>query len=163
MTKTLVIARHAKSDWALGLPDHERPLNSRGKKDAPKMGITLQKFGFETDLILSSTAMRAKATAEAVAREIGYHQPIKLKSEIYDDGHGKITSLLQELDDKISTVMLFGHNPTLELLTAYLLQMSGAIMIPTCGMVCLEIQVRKWADIQPGNFQLKWFIIPNLI
>ncbi len=163
MTKTLVIARHAKSDWALGLPDHQRPLNSRGKRNAPSMGKALHSFGFEPDLIMSSTAVRAKTTATAVAMELDYHLPIKLKQEIYEEDHIGLTNLIQGIDDSIERAIIFGHNPTLEQLAGHLLQMEGSIMIPTCGMVCLETQVRSWADIKPGNFHLKWFLIPKLL
>ena len=72
--KTIVIARHAKSDWATGLSDHDRPLNARGKLDAPRMGQALNELGFQPDLIISSSAVRARTTAEIVAKEHLYHQ-----------------------------------------------------------------------------------------
>jgi phosphohistidine phosphatase len=163
MTKTLVIARHAKSDWALGLPDHDRPLNSRGEADAPRMGKALINIGFMPDLIVSSTAVRARSTADLVAREISYHLGIKTIAEIYEEGHGTISGIIQDFNDRYDNVMLFGHNPTLEQLAAYLLQMQGHIILPTSGMICLEAQVRSWAEAKPGDFHLKWFIIPKIL
>lgn len=161
--KTFVIARHAKSDWSLGLSDHDRPLNGRGKEDAPRMGRALLDLGFSADLIISSTATRAKSTAEAVAREIGYHATLRLESKIYEGGHGMLTGLLQSLPDSVDNVMLFGHNPILEQLVVYLLQMKGAIVIPTSGMVCLEADVSSWSALTPGECSIKWFLIPKLL
>jgi phosphohistidine phosphatase len=161
--KTIVIARHAKSDWATGLPDHDRPLNSRGKLDAPRMGRALEELSFKPDLIISSSAIRAKATAEAVAREIGFHQSVKIESKLYEAGHGMITGMLQALPDAVNNAMLFGHNPILEQLVAHLLQMKGNIVIPTSGMVCLEANIYNWSALQPGESSLKWFLIPKLL
>lgn len=161
--KTFVIARHAKSDWSTGLSDHDRPLNARGKEDAPRMGRALLDIGFRADLIISSTAVRAKSTAETVAKEIGYHTTIRLEQKIYEGGHGMVTGLLQSLPDSVDTAMLFGHNPILEQLVVYLLQMRGSIVIPTSGMVCLEANVQSWAALTPGECALKWFLIPKLL
>ena len=161
--KTFVIARHAKSDWSTGLNDHDRPLNGRGKEDAPRMGRALLDVGYSADLIISSTAVRAKTTAEAVAREIGYHSTIRLEHKIYEGGHGMLAGLLQSLPDSVDNVMLFGHNPILEQLVAYLLQMRGAIVIPTSGMVCLEASINNWSSLTPGECSLKWFLIPKLL
>lgn len=161
--KTIVIARHAKSDWATGLSDHDRPLNSRGKLDAPRMGQALNELEFQPDLILSSSAVRARTTAEAVAREINFHQPIRMETKLYEAGHGLIMSMLQALPENVGSVMIFGHNPILEQLTVYLLQMQANIVIPTSGMVCLEANIQNWAQLQPGATNLKWFLIPKLL
>jgi phosphohistidine phosphatase len=161
--KTIVIARHAKSDWATGLSDHDRPLNARGKLDAPRMGQALNELGFQPDLIVSSSAVRARTTAEIVAKEINYHATIRVEPQLYEGGHGLILSLLQALSDKGSSVMVFGHNPILEQLTAFMLQMRGNVVIPTSGMVCLEANIHEWARLQPGECNLKWFLIPKLL
>jgi phosphohistidine phosphatase len=161
--KTIVIARHAKSDWALGLPDHERPLNGRGKKDAPRMGQALTELGYKPDMIISSTAVRARTTAEVVAHTIEHHPSIVLEADIYEFGHGAIVGILQRLPDAINNVMVFGHNPTLEQLVVYLLQMQSTIMIPTSGMVCLSTNARSWSELRPGEVTLQWFLIPKLL
>jgi phosphohistidine phosphatase len=161
--KTIVIARHAKSDWATGLPDHDRPLNGRGKTDAPRMGKALNELDFKPDLILTSSALRAKGTAEAVAREVGYHQPLRVESKLYEAGHGMITGMLQNLPDATHNAMVFGHNPILEQLAVYLLQMQAQIVIPTSGMVCIDANINNWSALQPGNCSLRWFLIPKLL
>ncbi len=161
--KSIVIARHAKSDWSSGLPDHDRPLNGRGKEDAPRMGRALLDVGFKPDFFLSSTALRARTTAEAIAREIGYHATIRTDANMYECAHGYIVGLLQKLPDTCHNAILVGHNPTLELVVNYLLQMQGTIVIPTSGMVCLEANIHQWSALQPGQCQLKWFLIPKLL
>lgn len=127
------------------------------------MGRALNDLHFKPDLIISSSALRARSTADAVAKEVGHHQPIRVESKLYEAGHGMITGILQGLSTDVNSVMVFGHNPILEQLVVYLLQMRGAIVIPTSGMVCLEVNVHNWASLQPGECALKWFMIPKLL
>ncbi len=127
------------------------------------MGRALDEVGFRPDIILSSTALRAKSTAEKVAREINFHLGVRTDANLYESGHGYITGMLQKLPDTAQNAMVFGHNPILEQLVVYLLQMQGGIVIPTSGMVCLEANVHQWADLEPGKCQMKWFLIPKLL
>lgn len=162
--KTVVIARHAKSDWSRNLPDFDRPLNDRGKQDAPIMGRVLAKNGFQPDLIISSPAARAKATAIAVGKELGYEsETIRFEEGIYHQGDIFIHTLIQSLPDDVETVMIFGHNPTQEAVVERLLKMDGSITMPTCAMACLETFAQHWKQIQPGHFSLKWFLIPKSV
>lgn len=161
--KSIVIARHAKSDWSTGLSDHDRPLNGRGREDAPRMGKALQELAFRPDVILSSTAVRARATADAVARSLSFHEGVRSDAQLYEASYGYVLSAFQRLTDNIQNAILFGHNPTLEQLVTYLLQMQGGIVLPTSGMVCLEANIQKWSELQPGQCQLKWFWIPKLL
>jgi phosphohistidine phosphatase len=161
--KTMVIARHAKSDWGKGLRDHDRPLNRRGKNDAPRMGRAIRQLGFLPDLIITSSAVRAKTTADMVAKEAGYQQSLKVDPRLYEAGYEEITLMLQALPDKFGKVMVFGHNPIIEQMASYLLQMAGGIVIPTSGMVCMEARIQSWSDLKPGHCSLKWLLIPRLI
>ncbi len=161
--KTLVLARHAKSDWNIGLPDFDRPLNSRGEEDAPRMGKLLKSYQFQPDLVVSSPANRARTTAELVTRELGHQGSIQLEEGIYGNGHGTVLSIIQNLPDEAETVMLFGHNPTTENLVSFLLQMRAGIVVPTCGMICLDLSIAKWTQLNPALVQLRWFLIPKLI
>lgn len=161
--KSVVIARHAKSDWATGLPDHDRPLNHRGKEDAPRMGRALKALGFQPEVILSSTALRARTTANAVALELGLHSPVKTDASLYEASHGQVVNSLQQLPDSVNHTMVFGHNPTLEQVVAYLLKMDGGIVLPTSGMVCLEAPISSWSELRPGICALRWFLIPKLL
>ena len=160
--KTIVFARHAKSDWGQGLPDRQRPLNARGLKDAPKMGRFLSAYQFAPDLILSSPANRARTTAQLVAQELGYEKELQIEEGIYESSHGSVLGIVQDLPNQVSTAMVFGHNPTTENLLSFLLQMRSGITVPTCGMACLEIHTDSWQNLSPLQTQLKWFIIPRM-
>ena len=159
---TIVLGRHAKSDWSTGLPDRERPLNSRGKRDAPKMGALLAAYGFQPDLIMSSDAVRARTTAQIIAEKLIHTRPIRTEPRIYDEGHGAIVGLLQDLPEEIEKVMLFGHNPTMEMAAGFFLQSRAGIVIPTCALMCLESTSPTWGGLSPLNVSLKWFLIPRL-
>jgi phosphohistidine phosphatase len=150
--KTLILARHAKSSWKHPeLPDLLRPLNRRGEQDAPMMGERLAKRAVEPDLIVSSPATRALATAEAIAREIGYPEEDILADErLYGASSFDLIEIIQELDVHLDHVMLFGHNPGLTDLANDL----GCDIdnIPTCGVVELQFDIGSWAlvgDIDP--------------
>lgn len=160
--KTIVIGRHAKSDWSLGLPDFERPLNKRGRRDAPRMGALLARQEFMPDLIVSSPAVRALTTAQMIAKELGYSAAIREEQSIYDYGHGACVSILQDLPDEVGTVMLFGHNPTMENLIEYFLQMRSGVIMPTCALACIEAPQARWADLNPLSMHLKWLLIPKI-
>lgn len=161
--KTLILGRHAKSDWSFDLPDLERPLNSRGRKDAPKMGKLLRKYGLSPDIILSSPALRARKTATHIAEELGYESPLQIEEAIYHEGPGAILGLVQGLPDEVDMAMVFGHNPIMENLAGYLMQSRSSIVIPTCGMLCFEFHIASWNALNPLMAQLKWFLIPRLI
>ena len=161
--KTIVFARHAKSDWSQSLPDRQRPLNARGLKDAPMMGRLLKAYDFSPDLILSSPATRARTTAEMVASAMDYQGPFEIHEDIYESGPGAVTGVLQELSDVFDTVMVFGHNPTTEALIAYFLQMRGGVTVPTAGMACIEVTCNQWRQLSPIFSHLKWFLIPKLV
>ena len=161
--KTIVLARHAKSDWSMGLPDIERPLNNRGLEDAPRMGRLLKAYEFTPDLIVSSPANRAHTTAKLVADEIDYTDKIQIEKNIYASSYGQVYSIIQDLPDDKDTVMLFGHNPTTEDLIKFLLQMRASIVVPTCGMACIDFRIGSWTDVNPMMGQLRWFLIPKLV
>src|SRR5439155_26018669 len=135
---------HAKSSWDdTALPDKERPVGDRGRRDAPKMGKRLAKRDVKPDLILSSPARRALTTAEIIAKKLDY----KLKDIVVDDRlyAGAVHSLLNVihgLGDKPERVMLFGHNPEL---TEFAHRLSGEITVPV-GNLRSEISVMQAAQ-----------------
>jgi phosphohistidine phosphatase len=147
--KTLLILRHAKSSWKLpDLSDHDRPLNRRGKRDAPRMGKLLKEKELAPDLVISSTATRAKDTASAVANHSGYKgKKIKFKS-LYAAEPSAYLAVLRELDDKYQRVLIVGHNPGVEELIEML---TGEIhIIPTCTLAQIEFDTEKWSAILRG-------------
>src|SRR5271157_4582531 len=114
--KTLFLIRHAKSSWDdTALPDKDRPLGDRGRRDAPKMGKRLAKRDVKPDLILSSPARRALKTAEIIAKKLDYKLGrILVVDCMYPGGADSLLRVINELDDGLQCVMLFGHNPGLE-------------------------------------------------
>ena len=113
--KTLLILRHAKSSWKdPDLPDHDRPLNKRGKHDAPRMGKLLKDEDLIPDLILSSTAIRAKKTAELVARACKYKGKIVLNHSLYGAEPTAYLKILEGLSDKHIAALVVGHSPSVD-------------------------------------------------
>ena len=113
--KTLFLIRHAKSSWDdTALPDKDRPLNDRGKRDAPKMGKRLAKRDVKPDLILSSPAKRALTTAEIIAKKLDYKlKDIVVDDRLYAGAVHDLLNVIHKLGDKPKRVILFGHNPEL--------------------------------------------------
>jgi len=161
--KTIVLARHAKSDWSIGMPDFDRPLNKRGLGDAPRMGNLLKSYDFQPDLVVSSPANRAQTTAKLVMEEMNLDLPLQLEENIYGHGYGQVLNLIKDFPDTADTAIVFGHNPTTEHLVAFLLQMRAGITVPTCGMVCIDLNISSWSQLNPLLAQLRWFLIPKLI
>jgi phosphohistidine phosphatase len=169
--KTILVLRHAKSDWSDPyLADFDRPLAKRGLNDAPRMGEVLMLYQCVPDRILSSPALRARLTAELVARECGYGKSIHWEDSFYGGGSHDLIAALQRLPDAIERPMLVGHNPTLEETVTLLLGGGGAgwnedfsVRLPTAGLVCIDVGVVDWAHLEPGDGILRWFLIPKLV
>lgn len=158
--KKLYIIRHAKSSWNDDtLNDFERPLNKRGKSNAPLMGSRLKAKGVMPDIILSSPAQRAKSTAEMIARELEYAKKIVFNENIYESSVDELHKIITEVDDGCDTLFLIGHNPELNMLVEHYVKFYENI--PTCGIVEIEFECDKWADIAPKNAKLISFDYPK--
>ena len=162
--KTLYLMRHAKSSWSFDdLSDRERPLNDRGRDDAPAMGQALAKRQPALDLIVSSPAVRALSTAALVARELDYPSAnIKVEADIYEADLDTLLAVVRALPDTASNVLLTGHNPTVTDLGNYLLPTSGLTTeMPTAGVLCLRFHTDTWAEVGPGNAEFHFFDYPK--
>ncbi|MBL0175336.1 MAG: histidine phosphatase family protein [Ignavibacteria bacterium] len=144
--KTLIIARHAKSSWDHpGGTDHERPLNARGERDAPRMGRLLARQSFRPELILTSTAARARATADAYARALGIpDERLIATREIYHADASGLFAIISGIDAAVSCAMVVGHNPTVSVVASHFAQQS--IAMPTCAVVAVESLCDDWAQ-----------------
>ncbi len=144
--KTLLIMRHAKSSWKDDtLPDHDRPLNKRGKQDAPRMGKLLQEKGLVPELMISSTARRAQKTAQLVAEESGYEGEIQLERDLYAFEPAAYLEELARIEDHYQIVLIVGHNPGLEEL---LEQFTGEYLhLPTAALAQVNLPVESWSDL----------------
>ena len=113
--KSVLVLRHAKSSWKHpDLSDHDGPLNNRGKRDAQWMGRLLKKENLIPDIIVSSTATRARATAEAVAKVSGYKGEIVLDKSLYSAGPEAYLGVIHDSSNEYVRALLVGHNPGLE-------------------------------------------------
>ena len=144
--KTLLVLRHAKSSWKYPeLSDYDRPLNSRGKRDAPRMGKYLRQQSLIPDRILTSSAKRARKTANKVAKSCGYTGKVKKIEAFYDAVPGIYFETLQALPDKYQRVMVVGHNPTMERLVNHL---TGQIeRMPTAALAHIDLPIQQWAAL----------------
>jgi len=145
--RTLFLVRHAKSDWGdVTLPDKERPLADRGNSDAPMMGKRLAKSQVKPNLILSSPARRAHATAEIIAKELAYKaKDIVVDDRLYATEAEILLKVIGEIDDKHKCVMLFGHNPEMSALAH---RLSNEItQMPTCAVAKFTFDSKSWSAI----------------
>lgn len=148
--KTLLLLRHAKSSWGdESLSDHDRPLNKRGKADAPRMGRMLAEKDIVPDLIVSSTAKRAASTAEVVAKASGYAGEVLYSRDLYLADPETYLEVLAEVDDRYQTVMLVGHNPGLEELVS---ELSGhEERMPTAALAIFRLHDLSWRDFDAST------------
>ena len=159
--KTIYLVRHAKSSWDNPrLSDLERPLNKRGKRDAPFMGEQLNEMEINPDLIISSPAKRTKKTAMNIAEKISYPKKrIVYKDEIYEASEKILLDVIKKLDSKLDSVMIFAHNPGLTQLNNFISK-KYIDNIPTCGVVALECD-REWSDVGKNACKFLFFEYPK--
>jgi phosphohistidine phosphatase len=145
--KTLFLVRHAKSSRDdPSLPDRDRPLDDRGKQDAPKMGKRLAKRGVKPDLLLSSPALRALTTAHLIAEEVGYkRKDIVVDDRLYASCADDLLAVVRALDKKLDCVMLFGHNPEFTDLAHWL--SSEIVDMPTSAVAEFNFDTKAWSDV----------------
>jgi phosphohistidine phosphatase len=153
--KVLILMRHAKSSWKdVDLVDHDRPLNKRGKKDAPRIGKLLRDERIVPELILTSSARRARDTAEAVADASGYTPEIRHLPNFYQADVETFLDTLSVLPPDIDRVMIVGHNPDLEELVDYLTDEN--LTLPTAALVKIDLPIQSWGEMahQAGECKL---------
>jgi len=142
--KTLLILRHAKSGWNdSSLEDRDRPLNARGRRDAPRMGDVLRDESLIPDVIISSDAVRAQTTALAVAEAAGYTRDVVIDQRLYLASPEDLLAVLRVRPDAdANIVMIVAHNPGLEDLIA---QLTGERHdLPTATLVQLALSIDTW-------------------
>jgi phosphohistidine phosphatase len=144
--KTLLLMRHAKSSWKdSDLADHERPLNKRGHRDAPMMGQLLVDRELVPQRILSSSAIRARQTAEVIAEKAGFNGEIDFLDRLYMAEAEEYIKTLAELPADLERVMVVGHNPGLETLLQIL---SGRIeSLPTAVIAYIALPINQWSQL----------------
>ena len=160
MAKQLLLVRHGKSDWGnLDLKDFDRPLNKRGKENAPEMAGRLLNKGFKFDLMVSSPAKRAKTTATYFA-EAYKTEHIQFEEVIYEADSKTLLRVINSLNDEANTVIMFGHNPGFTDL-ANALSDADLYNIPTAGMVLISFPFDSWTMVSKGTGEMVFFDYPK--
>ncbi|MEX1009529.1 MAG: histidine phosphatase family protein [Acidimicrobiia bacterium] len=151
--KTLHLLRHAKSDWGdSALPDHDRPLNKRGKR--ARTTVAEHIAGWKVDRVVCSTARRARDTAKPVIKALGC--PVQYEEALYAATDKQLLAVVRALPDEAEAVVLVGHNPSIEELTALLCGQSPAY--PTAALGTVDLVADRWADVAPGCGTLAAFV-----
>lgn len=145
----------------MALKDFDRPLNSRGKKDAPAMGSFMKKMGIMPELMISSPANRAKTTAYEIAEKLGIKKAdILLNENLYHASSSEILNVVGGVNDSIEALAIVGHNPGL---TYFANMKTGAYIdnVPTTGVVGINFDVEKWEDLEDTQGSLAFFEYPK--
>ncbi|HEX8502991.1 MAG TPA: histidine phosphatase family protein [Pyrinomonadaceae bacterium] len=158
--KTLYLLRHAKSSWKdPGLQDFDRPLNSRGREDAPLVGRLIRKNKLRVDLLLSSPAARARQTAALVREAAELSADLLYDERIYEADAERLLEVITQAADSADALMLVGHNPGMEellrLLTGEQREMT------TAALACVMLDVEKWGKVRADSGRLKWLVRPK--
>ncbi len=163
--KTLILVRHAKSSWNdQAQRDIDRPLNERGRQDAPLMADNLDKRGTHPQRVLCSPALRTASTAEIFANHLSIPKAlIHLERQIYLAGSGHLLQLVRQQDDNIDSIMLVGHNPALTDFFNELCRDARLDNMPTCCVAELSLPVDQWSSLQFGQAELKYIDYPKKI
>ncbi len=155
MPKTLLLVRHAKSSWDdADLADHDRPLNKRGTRDAAAMAQRVAHRPDRPELIVTSPALRARRTAEAVAAALGLQpESLVVDPRVYDAAATALLEVIRSLDDHHARVMIVGHHPGI---TDIVNALTGASIekMPTCGVATVRLNNRSWAESREGGAAL---------
>lgn len=158
--KRLFVIRHAKSSWDYHqLKDIERPLNSRGIADAPRIGRYLYNKAHKVDLFISSPAVRAKTTCEIISNELKSVGRIIIEEKLFHASIHEISSVIKNINN-VSSAAIFGHNPGL---TDFANEITGSQIdnIPTCGVAIIDINISEWNAFGSVKGTLHDFIFPK--
>lgn len=147
--KTLLLLRHAKSSWSNpSLADIDRPLNKRGKRDAPRIGALLREEDLIPDIIISSPALRARNTAKAVTEASGYEGKIEINEDYYPGDTDSFIESFYSLEAGIDSVMIVAHNPGLE---EFLNDLTGeSAHLPTSALAQVTLLIDDWFELEEG-------------
>lgn len=161
--KSLFILRHGKSDWhaAYGT-DHDRPLAKRGIAAAEMMGRFLTHKRQVPDGVLSSSAVRARRTAELAVEAGQWECPLTCLDLLYGASVSDVVNLLMQQPDSASALMLVGHQPTWSELIADLTG-GSAVHFPTAALARIDLEIDRWREVRAGEGVLRWLVTPKLL
>lgn len=160
--KTLYLIRHAKSSWKdASLPDEKRPLNKRGKQNAPDMGKRLKEKRIVPSLLISSHARRAYDTARLMGEALGYSKKqIVVDERLYHASIPKFMEVIEEQDNQEDSLMLFSHNPGLTSLANTLCKVYVDNIV-TAGIYAIQFETNDWADVPDMQGEFLFYDFPK--
>jgi phosphohistidine phosphatase len=165
--KTLHLLRHAKSSWEqVELDDHERPLSKRGRTAASAMAKHMKRAGIEPDIILCSTAVRAKETLDPIAKKLK-PKKVLFKRGIYEEPGRQLWKYVRALPERADTALMIGHNPGLHIFALALANIDSVERLPpsggkfpTAALATFSFDGR-WKDLRPRTGRVVSFVQPR--
>lgn len=157
--KTLILVRHAKSDWPENTDDFDRPLGEKGHHDAEKMAKFLKANNHQIDKFLTSPALRALTTCEIFNNEFGIE--MEKIPKLYNASESNFENTVVQIDDSLKSVALFSHNNGISNFANSMSE--DIIMFPTCGVAGFEIDCDSWAEFENATKKLIFFYEPKKI
>jgi phosphohistidine phosphatase len=166
--RILYLLRHAKSDRSdPGLPDAERPLAARGKRDAPAMGAYMRKRNYRPHLVLCSTSVRTRETLALLLPELGSKVTTEHDRKLYLASSEAMLQRLRQVDEQIGSVLMIGHNPGMARFAVVLAPRGDRHALarlrekyPTSGLAVIHLHIDRWEQAEPGSGTLTDFMVP---
>jgi phosphohistidine phosphatase len=162
--KRLELLRHAKSSWAEPeLADHDRPLNSRGRDAAARIGRHLRQQGPLPDLVLCSSAVRARQTQDRLGLPPAIE--VVIRDDLYGASALSLLSRVHQVPGSVQTLLLIGHNPGIEDLARMLdrQRLQSIARFPTAALAVFGLPIAAWTQLEPGSGHLDGFFLPRAL
>ena len=161
--RTLLLLRHAKSDWEAPFGrDHDRPLNARGRRAAALIGETLARLELVPDVVLTSSAVRARTTVELAMAAGKWRSAVEVLPSLYDSSPAVVLGEIRRAPASAGTLLVAGHQPVWSALASELIG-GGQLHLPTAGLVAIEFDLPSWSLAAPGRGTLAWFVVPRML
>ena len=166
--RRLLLLRHAKAERGPGLEDHERPLARRGRRDAERMGAEVARRRLAPERILCSSSRRTRETLDAILPQLPAGPAVVIDRELYLASPEAILARIADVDDRVRTLLVVGHNPGIAALAEQLAAGGDAHALarlreklPTCGLAEIRTRASRWRDLAPGGGILAAFLTPR--
>lgn len=160
--KTILLLRHGKSDWANPVPDHGRPLNKRGRKAAALMGRFLARAGELPQLVITSSALRARDTVALAIQAGEWERTVVVRDALYESSPEDVLAGIRSENDGVNSVLLAGHEPTWSELASGLCG-GLRLRLPTAAVVRIDVDVDRWRAVELGGGEMVWLVTPRLL
>jgi phosphohistidine phosphatase len=164
---TLYLLRHAKSSWAdQGLPDHERPLAPRGRRDGTRIANHLVRLGIEPGLVLCSSAERTRETLELLRPALGATAAVRVEEDLYAASCERLLERIRALPEAVASLLVIGHNPGLQQLGLFLASTGAELerleaKFPTAALATLTIPDTTWSRLSKADAVLAAYVVPK--